>query len=78
MIVRYYGHHSLKQIIKAKPIRFGYEFWAMCGNSGYCYKLSLFCGKEQSENCGLGSLGERVVMNMLFIVENPSNHVIFL
>ena len=71
MIIRYYGHHSLKQFIKAKPICFGYKFWAMCNDSGNCYKFSLYCGKEQSENHALGLLGERVVMNMLSIVENP-------
>ena len=26
MIVRYYGHHSLKQFIRGKPIRFEYKF----------------------------------------------------
>ena len=29
MIVQYYGHHSLKQFIRAKPIRFGYKLWAI-------------------------------------------------
>ena len=31
MIVKYYGHHALKQFIRGKPIRFGYKFWALCG-----------------------------------------------
>ena len=29
MIVRCYGHHSLKQFIRAKPIKFGYKLWAV-------------------------------------------------
>ena len=29
MIVRYYGHNSLKQFIQAKTIRFGYKLWAL-------------------------------------------------
>ena len=33
MIVKYFGHHGLKQFIKGKHIRFGYKFWAMCGDS---------------------------------------------
>lgn len=45
MTVRYYGHNSLKQFIHAKPIRFGYKLWAMCGDDGYCYNFSLYCGK---------------------------------
>ena len=42
MIVRYYGHHSLKQFIRAKPIRFGYKLWAMCGESGHSFNFSLY------------------------------------
>lgn len=45
MIVRY---HSLKQFIKSKPIRFGYKLWALCGNDGYCYNFTLYCGKESN------------------------------
>ncbi|KAG5898895.1 hypothetical protein JTB14_000143 [Gonioctena quinquepunctata] len=45
-IVRYYGHHTLKQFIKGKPILFGYKLWALCGKDGYCYSFSLHAGKE--------------------------------
>ena len=41
MIVRYYGHNSLKQFIRSKPIRLGYKLWAICGASGYCYNFDL-------------------------------------
>lgn len=34
MMVRYYGHHSLKQYIKGKPIRFGFKLWALCDSNG--------------------------------------------
>lgn len=76
MIVRYYGHHSLKQFIRAKPIRFGYKLWAMCGEDGYCYNFSLYCGKESGQNLE-ESLGTRVVTKMLSVVENPESHVIY-
>ncbi|KAG8254191.1 protein-containing complex binding [Homalodisca vitripennis] len=46
MIVKYFGRHNMKQFIKAKPIRFGYKCWALCGVSGFCYKFDLCCGKE--------------------------------
>ena len=49
MIVRYYGHPSLKQFIRGKPIRFGYKLWAACGSSGYCYNFDLYCGKNLEE-----------------------------
>lgn len=27
------------QLIKCKPIRFGYKLWAMCRKNGYCYNF---------------------------------------
>ncbi|KFM60345.1 PiggyBac transposable element-derived protein 2, partial [Stegodyphus mimosarum] len=78
MIVRYYGHHTLKQFIKSKPIRFGYKLWALCGNDGYCYNFALYCGKETntSESDKL-PLGTKVVLNLLSIVEDPKSHRVY-
>ncbi|KAG8226269.1 hypothetical protein J437_LFUL004826 [Ladona fulva] len=76
MIIRYYGHHPLKQFIRSKPIRFGYNLWALSGENGYCYNFSLYCGKE-SENIKNAPLGTRVVNQMLSIVDDPSSHVIY-
>ena len=75
MIVRYYGHHSLKQFIRGKQIRFGYKFWELCGVSGYCYNFDLYCGKatNMEENSDL-LLGSKVVLNMLSVVENPHSY----
>ena len=69
-IVRYYRHHSLKQFIRAKPIRFGYELWAMCCESGYCLDFSLNCEIYPNDYENTGSLGSRVVMKILSMV-NP-------
>ena len=78
MIVRYYGHHTLKQFIKAKPIRFGYKLWALCGNDGYCYNFSLYCGKESnSSETDKLPLGTKVVLNLLSIVDDPNSHCIY-
>lgn len=79
MMVRYYGHHPLKQYIKGKPIRFGYKLWALCGSNGYCYKFDLYSGKSTSAE-GSNSqqpLGSRVVMDLLKCVEDPNSHIIF-
>jgi hypothetical protein len=40
MIVRYYGHNSLRHFIHGKSIRFGYRLWAVCGISGHFFNLS--------------------------------------
>lgn len=44
MIKKYFGHNNLKQYIRGKPVRFGYKFWALCGESEYCYKYYFYCG----------------------------------
>lgn len=72
MIVRYYGHHGLKQFIRGKPIRFGYKYWAICSHDGYCFQFQLYCGKETvcQQQMPLGSC---VVLSLLSIV--PQNNL---
>lgn len=76
MIVKYYGHNALKQFIRAKPIRFGFKLWALCGDNGYCYNFALYCGKTVGEESN-EPLGTRVVSNMLNIVKNPQAHFVY-
>ena len=76
MIVRYYGHNSLKQFIRGKPIRFGYKLWAICGSGGG-HKFDLYCGKEERPELRDQPLGTRVVMDMLSVVSDPGGHEVF-
>jgi hypothetical protein len=34
-MVKYFGHHSAKQFIRGKPVRFGYKNWVAASSSGY-------------------------------------------
>lgn len=78
MIVKYYGHNTLKQFIRGKPIRFGYKFWALCGSSGYCYNFDLYTGKSIAKNDREDlALGSRVVLDMLDFVSDPASHCIY-
>ena len=78
MIVKYYGHNSLKQFIRGKPIRFGYKLWALCGVSGYCYNFDLYCGKNSTDdNDEPMLLGTKVVLKMLEAAEDPYSHSVF-
>ena len=77
MIIRYYGHHGLKQFIRVKPIRFGYKLWALCSASKFCFHFSLYCGKEPKESPSTAPLGNRVVHKLPCVVEEPSSYVIF-
>lgn len=77
MMVKYYGHHGLKQFIRGKPIRFGYKLWAICGDDGYCYKFDLYCGKDQRPEFQCQPLGTRVVLDMISIISEPNNHIVY-
>ncbi|KAF0308538.1 PiggyBac transposable element-derived protein 2 [Amphibalanus amphitrite] len=77
MIVRYYGHHGLKQFMRGKPVRFGYKLWALCGADGFCHKFDLYCGKEVRPELQGKPLGSRVVLDMIGAVENPQSHSLF-
>ncbi|GBP70847.1 PiggyBac transposable element-derived protein 3 [Eumeta japonica] len=78
MIVKYFGHHGIKQFIKGKPVRFGYKLWALCGVSGYCYNFSLYIGKETQIFAGTADgLGSRVVKKLLAVCMDPSAHEVY-
>lgn len=79
-MVKYFGHHSSKQFIRGKPVRFGYKDWMICSSTGYCYRFDTYCGAKQNidkitkESLPLGS---RVVLDLLSVVEEPKDHIIF-
>ena len=70
-MVPYFGRHSAKQFIRAKPIRYGYKLWVLCGNDGYPYNFQIYKGKEQNpQNLPLGT---RVIQNMVRIMRSYSD-----
>ena len=58
-MVTYYGRHSCKQFIRAKPIRFGYMLWVSDSATGLPQQVEIYEGspKNQSNN----TLGAYVV-----------------
>ncbi|KAI4462446.1 transposase is4 [Holotrichia oblita] len=78
-MVKYFGHHSSKQFIRGKPVRLGYKDWMICSSSGYCYQFDTYCGAKQNRN-GTDKnlpLGSKVVLDLLEIVTEPQDHIIF-
>ena len=73
-MIPYHGHHSAKQFIRNKPVRFGYKMWMLCSADGYPYNFELYCGKDDKRALPLGT---HVVMNMLRPVKNRDEHVVF-
>lgn len=76
-MVRYYGHHSAKQFIRGKPVRFGYKNWMMCSDNGYCYSFDTYCGKSKDNNQIQQPLGCKVVLSLLQCVSEPRDHIVF-
>jgi hypothetical protein len=76
-MVKYYGHHSSKQFIRGKLVKFGYKDWMLCSSSGYCYKFDTYCGAKQEQQVTKLPLGSKVVLDLLEVVDNPSDHIIF-
>ena len=75
-MVKYFGHSSLKQFIRNKPIRFGMKNWVAAGKSGYCYHVKLYCGKESSLPSN-EPLGTRVVLELIRKCNVDSTNCIF-
>lgn len=75
-MVPYFGRHSCKMFIKAKPVRFGYKLWCLCSSDGYLFYTLPYAGAQNKKYSELG-LGGDVVMNLLSVVKNPLHHQIF-
>ena len=41
-MVPYYGRHSFKQFIEAKPLRFGYELLLIASATGLFYQVEIY------------------------------------
>nr|CAI5865056.1 unnamed protein product [Callosobruchus analis] len=77
-MIKYFGHHSSKQFIRGKPVRFGYKNWMLCSSTGYCYNFDTYCGAVVgNQKTSALPLGSKVVLQMLDVVAVPSDHEIF-
>lgn len=74
-MVKSKGRSSLKQYMKDKPIKRGYNIWMLCDKFGYNLKFKIYTGKsEGSVEIGLGA---RVVLDLCNGLENK-NYVVFM
>lgn len=70
-IVPYYGKHGCKMYMKAKPIRFGFKLWTLCGANGYPYQFQIYAGKSAANP--QMPLGFRIVNEMISVVASKSD-----
>ena len=78
-MVPYFGHHSSKQCIRNKPVRFGFKFWCGCLPSGYLVWFEPYEGRSTTEYDDLG-LGGKVVasyVNRLSEKSDSPHHLVF-
>lgn len=78
-MVPYFGRHSAKMFIRLKPVRFGFKIWCLCSSEGYLFQFRHYGGVsvEKTEHQIYTTLGERVVTNLLKVVEEPRHHRVF-
>ena len=61
-MVKFKGHHSMKQYVKNKPIKWGFKFWLRCDAvTGYLFQFDIYTGRKDTPELGLG---ENVVMDL--------------
>ncbi|KAF2901861.1 hypothetical protein ILUMI_04326 [Ignelater luminosus] len=41
-MIKYYGHHGCKQLIRRKPTSFGYQVWSMNTKEGYLISFEVY------------------------------------
>ena len=53
---KYKGRSSMKQYVKNKPVKWGFNFWYRCASeTGYIYQSDLYLGKKKSPKENLES-----------------------
>ena len=63
-MVKFKDRSGMKQYIKSKPIKWGFEFWFGCSSkSGYLHQVDIYLGRKQTPEFNLG-LGEEVALQL--------------
>lgn len=71
----YFGHHSMKQFIRGKPIRYGFKLWCLCVSNGYLIRFEPYTGaSEREQGKSLGTcVTERLCFDFL-----PSGSTVYI
>ncbi|KAJ8947606.1 hypothetical protein NQ314_008575 [Rhamnusium bicolor] len=73
-MVKYYGKHSCKQFLRAKPIRFGYKVWCLNTVTGYLIDFEIYQGKSVTLDIDIErNFGNAVAPLVKMIEELPDN-----
>ncbi|KAG5863505.1 hypothetical protein JTB14_017428 [Gonioctena quinquepunctata] len=73
-MVKYYGKHSCKQFLRAKPIRFGYKVWCLDTTMGYLIDFEIYQGKSVTPDVDIErNFGKAAAPLVEMIEELPNN-----
>ena len=76
-MIPYFGHHSAKQFIRGKPIRFGYKIWCMCTPLGYLVQFDPYQGAAKGVYGDVGMGGSVVLKLISSLPDNVCFHLYF-
>jgi hypothetical protein len=82
-MIPYHGHHSCKQYVRGKPIRFGFKGWVCSCEHGFPFCIELYQVKgtwlaaDVSDAKSVGMSGNVVLSCLRRVVTDPTCHIIF-
>lgn len=77
-IIPYKGHHSIKQYMKAKPKKWGYKAFVLCGSDGIVYNWDLYCGAvDHDPDLPDVGVSGNVVLRLAKIIPKNDYHKIY-
>ena len=77
-MIPYFGHHSSKQFIKSKPIRFGFKVWSLADPLGYVIQFDTYVGaRGVQQPYGPLGLGGSVVKDLISELPQFPFHLTF-
>lgn len=78
-MVPYFGHHSAKQSMRNKPVRFGFKVWGGATSSGYLVWFDPYGGRNANYDklLGLGGSVVKTYAQRLLLKSNMKYHLVF-
>lgn len=73
------ARHHMKQYLPAKPHKWGYKLYVLCGSDGFSYKFEIYAGSEYHDQAepDLGSSANTVIRLCKNVPENQNFRIYF-
>ncbi|XP_023312625.1 piggyBac transposable element-derived protein 3-like [Anoplophora glabripennis] len=74
-MVKYYGKHSCKQFLRAKPILFGYKVWCLNTIMGYLIDFEIYQGKSVTPDVDIERNFVKAAAPLVKMIEELPNNL---